>query len=76
MTTLILVKDLDDTQQEKQFTFDYSFWSHDAFVENAEGLSVADGPGSPYSTQQDVYDALGVSVLNNAWEGGERFSFL
>ena len=24
-----ILTDLDDTQQERQFTFDHSFWSHD-----------------------------------------------
>ncbi|CAD7975040.1 unnamed protein product [Amoebophrya sp. A120] len=79
-----VLKDLDDTGAEKQFTFDYSFWSHDGFVEDEKtGLTVPDvasvaagggggkkGNSKPvYASQQTVYDKLGVTVLNNAWEG-------
>ena len=31
-----IVRDLDDTQAEKQFTFDHSFWSHDDFIEDPD----------------------------------------
>jgi hypothetical protein len=50
----------------RDFTFDYSFWSHDGFEE-------IDGYFTPiddrYSDQSKVYKALGEEVLNNAWEG-------
>lgn len=69
-TSSTVLKDLDDTLQERQFTFDYSFWSHDGFREDpTTGLAVKDFPESKFATQQNVYDKLGVSVLNNAWEG-------
>lgn len=51
----------------KNFTFDYSFWSHDNFVINADGLNV--GTSSKYDDQVTVYNALGKQVLDNAWEG-------
>ena len=43
----------------KEFTFDYSFWSHDGYDVNAEGVSVKDTPSSPYVDQQFVYNELG-----------------
>jgi hypothetical protein len=40
MTT---IKDVDDSQEEKKFTFDYSFWSHDGF-HDVDGYSEPDEP--------------------------------
>ena len=42
--------------QEKAFTFDYSYWSHDT-------------NGATYASQQTVFDDLGRDVLENAWAG-------
>jgi kinesin family member 13 len=54
----------------KEFFFDYSYWSHDGFVEDASsGMMVKDSPSSRYSDQRMVYNDLGVGVLNNAFEG-------
>ena len=54
---------------EKVFTFDYSFWSHDGFVEKENGYCEKDSEESRFADQQHVYDALGTQVLNNAWAG-------
>ena len=55
---------------EKKFTFDYSFWSHDAFkVDEESGITVPEDKHSPYADSHLVYNNLGVEVLNNAWEG-------
>ena len=52
---------------ERPFTFDYSFWSHDGFRVDDNGIFV---PTSPkYADQNVVYEALGKQVLDNAWEG-------
>lgn len=57
-------------EMTKEFFFDYSYWSHDGFVEDPDsGMMVPDGPGSIYSDQRKVFDDLGVGVLNNAFEG-------
>ena len=53
----------------REFTFDYSFWSHDGYEVNNDGVSVKDSPSSPYIDQAFVYDKLGKEVLDNAWEG-------
>jgi hypothetical protein len=56
--------------KEKKFYFDYSYWSHDGYVEEPNtALMVPDGPGSMYASQQKIFDDLGMDVLNNAWEG-------
>ena len=55
---------------EKKFFFDYSYWSHDSFVEDPNtGMMVPDSSSSIYADQLKVYNDLGVGVLNNAFEG-------
>ncbi|EDO42435.1 predicted protein, partial [Nematostella vectensis] len=53
--------------EPKKFAFDFSYWSHDAFKENAEGYLEATEPR--YADQKKVFDDLGVGVLENAWKG-------
>jgi len=62
-----IVSDPEQSQNPKTFTFDYSFWSHDAFSNDKEGVSKPDGPDSPYADQDLVYNKLGKQVLDNAW---------
>ncbi|OMJ83613.1 hypothetical protein SteCoe_15401 [Stentor coeruleus] len=50
----------------RDFTFDYSFWSHDRFEEVNGYFTPID---DVYADQRKVYLALGEEVLNNAWEG-------
>jgi hypothetical protein len=45
------------TGATKTFTFDYSYWSHDA------------SRGAGYASQQTIFDDLGRDVLENAWAG-------
>ena len=52
----------------REFTFDFSFWSHDGFVDD-DGISVKDSPDSIYDDQERVYEVLGKQVLDNAWSG-------
>lgn len=56
----------------KKFTFDYSYWSHDGFKRNNEGVNVPD-PSHPncskYVGQEKVFEDLGVFLLNNALQG-------
>ena len=37
-----------ETNKEKTFTFDYSFWSHDGFEEK-DGIMVKQGGQGPYA---------------------------
>jgi len=54
--------------KERPFTFDYSFWSHDEFVEQENGY-LSSGEGGKYADQQLVFNTLGKEVLDNAWQG-------
>ncbi|CAM4741050.1 unnamed protein product [Rotaria magnacalcarata] len=55
--------------EPKQFSFDYSYWSHDGFVELPSGILEADNSLSPYASQKHVFDDLGRDVLKNAFDG-------
>lgn len=58
-----------NTGVQKKFTFDHSYWSHDGFREDSNGIFVPDGPSSKYASQKMVFDDLGIDVLDNAFEG-------
>lgn len=54
----------------KRFIFDYSYWSHDGFVEDEDtGFFKPNSRDSVYADQTKVFDDIGRGVLNNAWEG-------
>jgi hypothetical protein len=36
-----IILDLEDPKKNRDFTFDYSFWSHDDFEADENGLSIA-----------------------------------
>ncbi|KAL2023926.1 hypothetical protein VTK56DRAFT_703 [Thermocarpiscus australiensis] len=64
-TTLMVPNDTDPANararsrkvmEEKSFTFDRSFWSHDPADEH-------------YATQEDIYDSLGEEFLDHNFEG-------
>ena len=58
---------LDERGAPREFSFDYSFWSHDRFESNEEGYNYPiDGK---YSDQRYVFDTLGKDILENAWQG-------
>eukprot|EP00164_Ancoracysta_twista_P001120 GFYU01001468.1.p1 GENE.GFYU01001468.1~~GFYU01001468.1.p1 ORF type:complete len:1151 (+),score=495.77 GFYU01001468.1:265-3717(+) len=53
--------------EEKKFTFDFSYWSHDGFQVDGNGYSQPSN--DKYADQVKVFNDLGIDVLNNAWEG-------
>ena len=57
----------DETNQEKTFAFDYSFWSHDGFTIKENGYAEAND--DKYYDQQKVFNCVGREILDNAWEG-------
>lgn len=57
------------TGQARPFTFDYSFYSHDGFVTDEDGVHVPEEAHSIYADQSYVYRTLGEQVLDNAWQG-------
>ena len=58
----------DELGQPRTFTFDYSFWSHDCYIEKEDGYLAPDSSGK-YADQNLVFDYLGKQILDNAWEG-------
>ncbi|XP_072032274.1 LOW QUALITY PROTEIN: kinesin-like protein KIF28P [Amphiura filiformis] len=51
----------------KEFNFDYSYWSHDGFKEEGNGMLVP--TETKYADQSTVFKDLGQGVLDNAWSG-------
>ncbi|KAK3761147.1 hypothetical protein RRG08_022551 [Elysia crispata] len=56
------------SEEPKKFAFDYSYWSHDGFTSQDDGILVPNA-GSPYASQHKVFQDLGQGVLDNAFEG-------
>jgi hypothetical protein len=55
------------TGQTREFNFDFSFWSHDGFIVNEEGYNIS--VSKKYADQMEVFNKVGIEILNNAWEG-------
>lgn len=55
-------------EAQKDFTFDYSFWSFDQFETKEDGYMKPTASGK-YADQEKVFNAVGKSVLDNAWQG-------
>ena len=51
----------------REFTFDYSFWSHDSFSIDEQGRYLP--TTEKYSDQQKVFNDVGEEILTNAIEG-------
>ncbi|XP_031552052.1 kinesin-like protein KIF28P [Actinia tenebrosa] len=51
----------------KDFTFDFSYWSHDGWKEDENGY--LHPANDKYADQRKVFDDLGAGVLKNAFEG-------
>ncbi|CAL8085089.1 unnamed protein product [Calicophoron daubneyi] len=63
------IKNPDNRSETKTFTFDHSYWSHDGFKIQDDGVFVPDSPHSRYASQQTIYDDLGQGILDNALKG-------
>ena len=57
----------DEKGNEKTFTFDHSFWSHDGFRVLENGYFEPEG--TEYADQKYVFNQVGKEILDNAWEG-------
>ncbi|CAI5444067.1 unnamed protein product [Caenorhabditis angaria] len=55
------------TNEEKRFTYDHSYWSHDGFEEQKNGYFSP--TNAHYADQKRVFEDLGRGVLANAWAG-------
>ncbi|KAK3593182.1 hypothetical protein CHS0354_039667 [Potamilus streckersoni] len=65
-TTVITNPENGDT---KSFSYDHSYWSHDDFNEDEDGVYHPASPEGPYADQKTVFNDLGKGVLDNAWQG-------
>ena len=57
-----------DLGEQKTFSFDHSFWSHDCYIEEENGYLRPDQSGK-YADQELVFNTLGKQILDNAWQG-------
>lgn len=64
-----IITDPNDPSNVKKFTFDFSYWSHDSYNEEEDGLLVPDSDSSIYADQTRVFRDLGAGVLENAFGG-------
>lgn len=56
-----------ETEETRTFTFDYSYWSHDDFEEQEDGLLLP--VSETYTDQQKVFEDLGSAMITNANKG-------
>jgi hypothetical protein len=54
-------------EEERRFTFDFSFWSFDGFEEEPNGFMKP--TGSKYADQRIVFEKIGTKILDNAQDG-------
>jgi len=57
----------DKKSSDKEFYFDYSYWSHDGYQERDDGY--LEPTLDRYADQARVFNDLGKGVLDNAWKG-------
>lgn len=55
----------DNKNDSRPFVFDYSFWSHDRFTIESDGIYRP--VDHKYADQQKVYSEIGEDILTNAW---------
>ncbi|KAI1705791.1 kinesin motor domain-containing protein [Ditylenchus destructor] len=61
------IKDPNNNDTSKSFTFDHSYWSHDGFEIEHNGYLRA--ISKKYADQKRIFDNLGQGVVDNAWKG-------
>jgi len=62
------IQNPEDESDDKTFSFDYSYWSHDEAEEDTNGYFGCK-PGGKYIGQKEVFNDVGAGVLKNAWSG-------
>lgn len=58
---------IDENGNEKVFSFDHSFWSHDGYEEDPQGYLKP--ISSDFADQKSVYEKVGRTILDNALNG-------
>jgi hypothetical protein len=61
------ISDIGDPTKNRDFNFDYSFWSHDNYRVDENGYSCP--LNDKYADQRFVYNTVGREILDNAWQG-------
>jgi hypothetical protein len=56
---------IDSEGNAKNFIYDYSFWSHDKFMVDPDGINIP--VDDKYADQMRVYQEIGSDILVNAW---------
>jgi hypothetical protein len=57
-------------EEERTFTYDYSFQSHNGYRTREDGYNEPDGVSTPvFHDQSYVMKVIGIDVLDNAWSG-------
>ena len=59
------IKTPDNPSDTKTFVFDYSFWSHDKYIVDPDGIYTP--IDQKYADQKKVYSEIGSDILVNAW---------
>lgn len=58
----------DKKVENRDFTFDYSYWTHDGFYTDDSGFNHPNA-GSNYAGQAKLFTDVGGSIMDNAWSG-------
>ncbi|KAF6731149.1 Kinesin-like protein KIF28P [Oryzias melastigma] len=69
VSTSISIQDPRDSQNQRSFSFDYTYWSHSGFIRDYSGLYVPEEQGGRYADQDRVFQDLGQGILENALQG-------
>ncbi|CAF4431541.1 unnamed protein product [Rotaria socialis] len=57
------------SRERKQFSFDYTYWSHDGFIQAPSAIFQGDDISSSYNSQRKLFDDFGRDLLKNAFSG-------
>ena len=57
-----------ESNPERNFAFDYSYWSFDGFKVESDGY-LSPEANSRYADQKKVFNELGSGILENAFNG-------
>lgn len=56
VSTSISIQDPRDSQNQRSFSFDYTYWSHSGFIRDYSGLYVPEEQGGRYADQVSVLE--------------------
>ncbi|XP_021031486.1 kinesin-like protein KIF28P [Mus caroli] len=65
----VTIRDPKNEERVKTFTFDLTYWSHDGFQKDEDGVLIPSDPASKFAGQSDVFHDIGRGILDSAWRG-------